>query len=153
LKIREESSNLTQYGQDEVKRIVEFINNTFASRPQICQDTCASEWYSLKLYIFHEWPSDKDLNVLWQKVRTRSFLKELKTVLHCYFSLPLGTASVERSFSTMNSIKTSFRNRINEELLDALLMIKYNGPILTETSYIINDAINIWKSKKKRRFV
>ena len=67
--------------------------------------------------------------------------------------MPLGTASVERSFSTMNSIKTSFRNRINEELLDALLMIKYNGPILTETSYIINDAINIWKSKKKRRFV
>jgi len=51
-------------------------------------------------------------------------------------------------------IKCEIRNRIYNDLLDALFMILKNGPPMEcfcET--IAKEAILLWKGKKNRRFV
>ena len=84
--------------------------------------------FSETLYIFYECKEEKNAEILLKNVSTRGFLKELKVLLHYYLSFPLGNAGVERKFSIMNSIKTNLKTNMKEDLLDALMMIRCNGP-------------------------
>ena len=59
------------------------------------------------------------------------------------------TASVERTFSQLNFIKTDIRNRMSERTLDALLRIAVNGPSLEH--FPVKDAAKLWALKKNRR--
>ena len=40
-------------------------------------------------------------------------------------ALPFSNSTVERAFSQMNLIKTKFRNRMKQDMLEALLQIKH----------------------------
>ena len=65
---------------------------------------------------------------------------------------PISNAKVERFFNYMKIIKTDWRNRLNEENLEALLRIKVGGPDLQGfvNSYC-EDAVNLWWNQKQRR--
>ena len=56
--------------------------------------------------------------------------------------LPVGTASVERSFSSMNRILTKLRNRLTINHLDSLMKISIEGPEIPDTSHSskVNDS-------------
>ena len=58
------------------------------------------------------------------------------------FLLPVGTASVERSFSTMNRILTKLRNRLKINHLDFLMKISIEGPEIPDILHfsLVNDS-------------
>jgi len=45
------------------------------------------------------------------------------------------------------------RSRMNEDLLDALLMIQFNGPPEQESALLLEKSTTLWKFKKGRRFI
>ena len=61
-------------------------------------------------------------------------------------TLPIGTASVERSFSQMKLIKTGLRNRLGELSLSRLMKIAIESP---ETLFDSNleEVVTIWNKK------
>ncbi len=58
-------------------------------------------------------------------------------------ALPVGTATVERSFSHMKMIKTRLRNRLSDENLTHLMRIAIEGPDLSEVNF--NEILDIKK--------
>lgn len=72
--------------------------------------------------------------------------------------LPVGTAGVERSFSSMNRILSSTRCRLNPEHVNQLMQISIEGPVIPDVrngtpaetrayNDIINSAYAVWKKK------
>ena len=53
---------------------------------------------------------------------------EMFKMINIMLTLPVGTATVERSFSQMKTIKTSLRNRLNDTNLKRLMRIAIEGP-------------------------
>ena len=64
-------------------------------------------------------------------------------------TIPVGTASVERSFSHMNMIKSHLRNRLGEANLPYLMKIT-----LEFTEVLSNEEleqiVNVWTRKPRR---
>lgn len=66
-----------------------------------------------------------------------------------YLLLPLGTATVERSFSTINRVLTQSRNRLLADHQDDLLRISIEGP-KNLSEHLLNDVFNEWISHPRR---
>ena len=64
----------------------------------------------------------------------------LSTTMRHSLLLPVGTASVERSFSTMNRILSSERNRLSAEHMDALMKISIEGPEIPDILSSTNES-------------
>ena len=63
-------------------------------------------------------------------------------------SLPIGTVSVERSFSQMKIIETRLRNRLSDATVVLLMRIAIEGPDQTAVSF---DAIlDVFKENNHR---
>ena len=62
--------------------------------------------------------------------------------LYIFLVLPIGTASVERSFSHLKMIKTRLRSRLSDCSVAQLMRISIEGP-----------EIDAWNLRKYRRFV
>ena len=60
---------------------------------------------------------------------------EMSKLLDILPTLPVGTASVERSFSQMKLVKTRFRNRITDDNVARLMRIAIEGPELTVVDF------------------
>ena len=56
-------------------------------------------------------------------------------LLNILLTLPVGTATVERSFSQMKLVKTRLRNRVSDINLARLMRIAIEGPDLTAMKY------------------
>ena len=56
-------------------------------------------------------------------------------MVNILLSLPIGTASVERSFSQMKVMKTRPRNRLSDATLVQLMRIAIEGPDQTAVSF------------------
>ena len=67
-------------------------------------------------------------------------------------TLPVTTATVERSFSDMKLIKTHLRNRFGEESLDQAMHICIEG-LDTLNSDDLKDIVTHWKEQKPRRLI
>ena len=66
--------------------------------------------------------------------------------------MPLGTATVERSFSTLNRIACAQRNRLDESHQSCLLRQSSEGPDSesSETTALIEKAVQHWLTKKRK---
>ena len=65
------------------------------------------------------------------------------------FSLPASNGKLERVFSTLATIKTDKRSRLNNESLDDLLLL--NSTRIPITSFDPDPSIDLWWSAKARR--
>ena len=65
----------------------------------------------------------------------KEIFPEMLKLLDILLSLPVGTASVERSFSQMKLVKTRLRNRITDDNLARLMRIAIEGPELTAIDF------------------
>ena len=77
-----------------------------------------------------------------------SNLSKLATII---LACPIGTASVERSFSTMNRLCTKLRQRLTSEHLDDLMIIAVEGPPELSDDEKRNLAYMWYRSKPTRR--
>ncbi len=73
---------------------------------------------------------------------------EVYNLAKILLQLPVGTATVERSFSHMKMIKTRLRNRLSDENLIHLMRIAIEGPDLSEVNF--NEILDIFKQKNRR---
>lgn len=53
----------------------------------------------------------------------KSMLKEVDTLLHLYLTIPLTTASAERSFSTLRRLKNYLRSTMTQKRLNHLILL------------------------------
>ena len=73
---------------------------------------------------------------------------ETGKLLNITMALPVGTATVERSFSQMKLIKTRLRSRLSDSNLEHLMKISIEGPPLTDVDF--NATLDIFKQKNRR---
>ena len=64
-------------------------------------------------------------------------------------SIPVTTASVERSFSQMKLIKTRLRNSLNDKSLSNLMKIALESPDELTDSHL-EEVVNVWNRKSRR---
>ena len=58
----------------------------------------------------------------------KTMFPHLNTLANVCMTIPVGTASVERSFSQMKMIKNHLRNRLGEKSLSYLMKIAIKAP-------------------------
>ena len=73
----------------------------------------------------------------------------LSVIANICLSIPVGTASVERSFSQMKMIKTRLRNRLGEMSLSLLMKIAIESPQKMSIKYL-EEVIDVWNRKPRR---
>ena len=66
-----------------------------------------------------------------------------------YLSIPISSASGERSFTVLKLLKTYLRNSMIQQRVSNLAVIKTNSDLLKEIK--IDEVINIFASLKDRR--
>ena len=76
-------------------------------------------------------------------------LKELYKLLLIYLSIPISSATGERSFSVLKILKTYLRNSMVQQRLSDLAVISINSDLLQDIR--IDDIINKFASLKDRR--
>lgn len=74
------------------------------------------------------------------------------TLASVALTLPVTTATVERSFSDMKLIKTRLRNRLGEESLDQTMRISIEGPD-TLNDDELKEIVVHWKVQIPRRLI
>ena len=67
-------------------------------------------------------------------------------------SIPVTTASVERSFSQMKLIKTRLRSSLNDKSLSNLMKIALESPDELTDSHL-EEVVNVWNRKSRRMVV
>lgn len=70
------------------------------------------------------------------------------TLLHILLALPVGTATVERSFSEMKMVKTRLRNRLTDCNLERLMKISVEGPKMEDV--VFEEVLGIFTEKNRR---
>ena len=70
------------------------------------------------------------------------------TLLNILLAMPVGTATVERSFSQMKMVKTRLRNRLSDCNLSRLMKIAVEGPELNDVPF--EEILAVFKEKNRR---
>ena len=112
------------------------------------------EWKTLKHYLTKKPQEDmaSQLHELVTNETLISMLPNLNTLASICLTIPIGTASVERSFSQMKMIKTRLRNRLGEKSLSHLMKIAIESPEKLSDSDLEN-IVDIWYRKSRRIIV
>ena len=78
-----------------------------------------------------------------------SMFPNLNTLANISLSIPVSTASVERSFSQMKLLKTRLRNRLSDKNISHLMKIAIESPDqLQDTD--LEEIINVWNRKNRK---
>ena len=123
--------------------------------PDIDKDDTVAEWRIFKGLLYNQFKSSSVQDVTCAVLASESqclMFPNLVEPLQIYEIIPLTTATVERSFSTLKLVKTNLRNCLRETMLDWCMRIAIEGPdSLSDED--ITAIITIWKEKKTRRLV
>ena len=133
---------------------------TFSSPPLINKDEILVEWRLFKRVFLQEAKL-----VMEEKKTTKPTLQEVKVhmeasgaysrifpeifkLLNILLVLPVGIATVERSYSRMKQIKTRLCNRLNDANLSHLMRIAIEGPELSSINF--DEVLEVFKEKNCR---
>ena len=91
--------------------------------------------------------------ILLKELVSSDMLKAMFPNLHKMASIgltiPVSTASVERSFSQMKLIKTRLINALSDCSLSHLMKIAIEAPeVLSDSD--LNEIVNVWQRKSRR---
>ena len=138
--IPKEEPDILEYGRAEIKNVVgfygkqafvEFEGVTYTSKALIDADETVAEWRIFKRAVVRERddmmqkkklaksPTLQELKVEMTALNTHAtiFLNIFK-LLDILLTLPVGTATVESSFSQMKMVKTRLHSRLNDVNLE-----------------------------------
>ena len=158
-----DASEYQQYGADSVEVLLNHYGETKPAvslqgehfeKTGLVTDEVKVEWKMLKHYLTKK-PED-DMGKQLQELTTNETLvnmfPNLDTLATVCLTIPVGTASVERSFSQMKMIKTRLRNRLSEESLSHLMKIAIESPNKLSDEDLEN-IVDIWNRKSRRIIV
>ena len=159
----DDEQQLSNYGESKVQTLTDFYGRvqsvsfegkTNRSIPGIDGDETKAEWRFFRKVLFKEYSNismDKVISNLTNDAIGAAF-PNLVTLASLAILLPVTTATVERSFSDMNLIKTRLRNRLGEESLDRTMRICIEDPD-TLNDDELKDIVTHWKEQKPRRLI
>lgn len=83
----------------------------------------------------------------------KQFFPRLTFIAEVAASLPVTNAWPERGASALKNIKTKHRNRIKNDMLEALLQVSVNGPDSNSdgAKKIVKEAVSNWLCCKERK--
>ena len=160
----EKDSELRDYGLQQMNvlldyygtaRSLELNSATVAVLPDLDKDDTLAEWRIFKRHLYNRFNSvsaqDMTATVVASESQCLMFPNVVK-LLRIYQVIPLTTATVERSFSTLKLVKTNLRNRLKDSMLDWCMRIAIEGPDSLSDEDIA-AIIQIWKEKRTRRLL
>ena len=150
------TDELHQHGQKDLDVLISHFASeikssvsSVLSKPLIDPEQTKAEWALLKpLILSQKYPRDQS-QTLWKIIAQNhrdqfpNLIKLAKISLH----IPLQTADCERGFSCQNHIHTTFRNRLDPERVNQLMLIQIEGG----KSFDFEAAVAMWKKRKERR--
>ena len=161
---------LSSYGIDQLKVLVDFYGNAvttefegekYTSPSLIDSEEVFAEWQLFKRAFAREIKAVVEKRKLSNPPTLQEVKEEMEStnaytdifpeifkLLNILLTLPVGTATVERSFSQMKLVKTRLRNRVSDINLARLMRIAIEGPELTTINF--NDILEVFKQKNRR---
>ena len=119
--------------------------------PALVSPDIRTEWMAFRRYITRQ-PKEDTIKLL-KELATNSMLVEkfphLSDLAKVSLLIPVGTASVEQSFSRMEVIKTRLKNRLEEQNLAHLMRIEIETPEIVPDD-IVESVVDIWNRKPSR---
>ena len=163
--------NVNGYGDNEIELLssfygstasVEYEGVTYTSPPLLDADDLRSEWKVYRRAMLQEkdmimaekdgsqsLPTMQELSVRMMSCHSYvGIFPEMFKLIQIILCLPVGTATVERSFSQMKMVKTRLRNRLSDENLPRLMRIAIEGPELESVNF--EDILDIFKESNRR---
>ena len=155
---QKDSSDLSSYGDEFLGILEEHYGKDLPATsvegeeqlimPALVSSDIHTEWKTYRRYITTQ-PKEETKKLL-KELATNSMLvamfPNLSALASICLSIPVGTASVERSFSQMKMIKTRLRNRLGERNLAHLMRIAIETPEELPNEKIVD----IWNRKPRR---
>ena len=166
-------ASLAKFGKEEIKQLAAFYgeedlistcfqHESFQFPPVIDGDVL----FLSGLYLEERYFMKKKLSCLLRSsprvLLSSRYSKEFKRLTHmvvCIFpemlklinimlTLPVGTATVERSLSQMKMIKTRLRNRLNGTNLKRLMQIAIEGPEMKLVDF--DEVLDVFRENNRR---
>ena len=117
-----------------------------SSRYELDSDTVVSQWQ-----LSHQFISCDPDNVQLMHIY-RQLPKEYAALRHLYkvlITLPITTASVERSFSKLSIVKSKLRSTMSQERVEALLLASVENDLLQDLKD--SELVSIFAAKADRK--
>lgn len=166
--------NMNERFNDSVGQIAD-LHVVLKEKPQIADFSklCAlfkvsdidlqSEWAILRR-LPCDLSSVDSLMMLCTSTDKRILFPNFSYIAHKILLMPIGTAGVERSFSTMNRVLRSERCRLLPTHVNALMQLSIEGPCMPDVrdgtpeqeaklNVLIEGAVNEWNKAPRRRVV
>jgi len=125
--------------------------NKLLQRYDINLQQGATEWDKFKTLVVNTYQEDGDR--IWYHALQSPLYGSLQKIFQIYLTIPLSTASCERTFSKMNHIKNERRNRMDPDTLHDHMMISLNGDEVENLNEEkLKSFIKLWREVKPRKF-
>ena len=154
------SVELTSYGEDSISILIDHygkdlqgktVDGIAFEKAAIISRDVRTEWKTYRQMMSKQ--PKEDMTAQLKKLAINDTIIALLPNLHklavIFLSLPVATASVERSFSQMKMIKTRLRNRIGELSLSKLMKIAIESPD-TLSDNDVEEIVSVWSRKNRR---
>ena len=155
-----DSSDLFAYGEDTVDLMLAHygieqpsvtVDGDEYTKEALISAEIQTEWKTFRSYSSKQPKGTlySQLTELTTNDKLRTKFPNISTLANICLSLPVSTASVERSFSQMKLIKTRNRNGIGHSSLSYLMKIAIETPNkLSDSDF--DASINVWNRKSRR---
>lgn len=137
---------VSQFGRGEFQYLLvsfsEVLKNGGCDTSQV-----SAEWYRIQLTVHHNYKEMPFYELSKQMYTKQENKRQFANILHLIeimLAIPISTAGVECSFSTMNRVKTDKCSCLNEEILDDLMCISIDGPAVE--TFDPKASMVLWKS-------
>ena len=155
-----DSRDLSQYVDDSVstlaahygiERPAETLQGEETVKEAMISPDITTEWKPFRQFMTKQ--PKESMKFQLKELATNEMLKtmfpNLNTLATISLSIPVATASVERSFSQTKLIKTRLRNRLSDTSLSHLMKIAIESPdTLLDTDH--EDIVDTWNRKNRR---
>ena len=155
-----DSSEISTYGDDAVKTLLDHYGADRPAETVLGDEVCMpavinspdihTEWKTFRQFLSKKTKDNMKLQL--KELATNEMLEtmfpHLNALAEICLSIPVGTASVERSFCEMKMIKTRLRNCIGEKSLLYLMKIAIEAPE-NLSEYDIENIIDVCNRKPR----
>ncbi|XP_070578348.1 E3 SUMO-protein ligase KIAA1586-like [Ptychodera flava] len=154
-KLPTEADQIAKYGDVEISKLGEFFGTDKTDgdgntvNPPLNKAKLISEW-SLFKHVMCKY-RNQEFTEFWEwglKTHDQAYPNLCILATIC-LTCPVTSVNVERGFSRYNIIKTALRNALHTDNVNNLMMIKIEGPPLTDFDF--DEGFKLWCSRKDRR--
>ena len=159
-KLPADSHALSHYGEDAISTLLTHYGTDISAETLHGEETVkeamispdiSTEWKTFRQFMAKQ--PKENMKLQLKELATNEMLKSmfpnLNTLAIISLSIPVATASVERSFSQMKLIKSRLRNRLSDTSLSHLLKIAIESPD-TLQDCDLEEIVDMWNRKGRR---